>query len=87
MIIDFFRKVIYVLLTRGYFSNPKSGHNGDKATGGDIRLQVLQKDHVVTAKAITQLIFNTKFNVRLRKIKGIAMKGLLENIIKDLIDK
>ena len=81
MIINSFRKVEYVLFTRRYLSNPKSRHNGDKATGGDIRLYVLQKYHVVTAKKVTQLIFNTIFNVSLRKIKGISMKWLLENII------
>ena len=53
MIIDFFRKVEYVPFTGRHLSNPKIRHKGNKTTGGDIRLQVLQKDHVVTAKTIT----------------------------------
>ena len=52
MIIDSFRKVEYVLFTRRYLSNSKSRHNGDKATGGDIRLYVLQKITLLQLKTL-----------------------------------
>ena len=52
MIINFFRKAAYVSFTRRYLFNPKARHNEDRATGCDIRLYVLQKDHVVTAKKL-----------------------------------
>ena len=45
--------VEYMPFTGRHLSNPKTRHKGNKTTGGDIRLQVLQKDHVVTAKTMT----------------------------------
>ena len=48
---------------------PKVRHQVDEASNDDVKLQVLQEDHVGTAKKFTQSTFNTIFNVRLSKIK------------------
>ena len=80
MIIDFFRKVECVQFERSCLSNPDVRQK-------NIRPQVVQEDHVVTAKAIKSLIFNIIFNIRLIKIKISAMKEEVKNIIKYLKEK
>ena len=68
-------------------SNPKVRHQVDEASSDDVKLQVLQEDHVVTFKNVTHLIFNIMFHVRRIKIKRHVMKEKVENIITKLIEK
>ena len=50
IIVDSFRKVECVSFTHNCLSNPKVRHQVDEASSDDVKLQVLQEDHVVTFK-------------------------------------
>ena len=74
MLINSFRKIEYMQFERRFLCNTKGRDEIDESKSYRVRLQILQEDHAVIAKNITQLIFNIIFNVSLIKIKILLRK-------------